>query len=218
MSLQCLDIANKGDEPDTVMNEVKGFEISADRKKMLVRKADDFYILDSDAKGASLNDPKALGKTAVNLSRWTISTNPRDEFRGIFLDAWRMERDFFYDPNMHGVNWPAMRDRYLPLVDRVADRDELNDVIAQMAGELSALHTFVFGGDAAQARRPDRPGRAGRAAAPRRKGRRLCGRAYLRARSRSAQPGASARAPRLARQGRRSHHQHRRRGCADCPR
>ena len=49
---------------------------------------------------------------------------------------------------MHGVNWPAMRDRYLPLVDRVADRDELNDVIAQMVGELSALHTFVFGGDA----------------------------------------------------------------------
>ena len=41
-----------------------------------------------------------------------------------------------------------MRDRYLPLVDRVADRDELNDVIAQMVGELSALHTFVFGGDA----------------------------------------------------------------------
>ncbi len=147
ISLQCLDIANKGDEPDTVMSEVKGFEISADRKKMLVRKADDFYILDSDAKGASLNDPKALAKSAVNLSRWAISTNPREEFRGIFLDSWRMHRDFFYDPNMHGVNWPAMRDRYLPLVDRVADRDELNDVIAQMAGELSALHTFVFGGD-----------------------------------------------------------------------
>ena len=147
MSLQCLDIANKGDEPDTVMSEVKAYEISADRKKMLVRKGDDFYILDSDAKGSSLSDPKALAKLAVNLSRWTITTNPRDEFRGIFLDAWRMERDFFYDPNLHGVNWTAMRDRYLPLVDRVADRDELNDVIAQLAGELSALHTFVFGGD-----------------------------------------------------------------------
>jgi len=112
-----------------------------------VRKGDEFYILDSDAKGSSLTDPKALAKTSVNLSRWTIATNPRDEFRGIFLDAWRMERDFFYDPGMHGVNWTAMRDRYLPLVDRVADRDELNDVIAQLAGELSALHTFVFGGD-----------------------------------------------------------------------
>jgi tricorn protease len=129
------------------MGEVKDYEISADRKKMLLRKADDFYIVDSDAKGSSLGDPKALAKLAVNLSRWTISTNPRDEFQGIFLDAWRMERDFFYDPNMHGVNWTAMRDRYLPLVDRAADREELNEVIAQLAGELSALHTFVFGGD-----------------------------------------------------------------------
>jgi tricorn protease len=49
---------------------------------------------------------------------------------------------------MHGVDWPTMRDRYQPLVDRVADREELNDVIAQMVGELSALHTFVQGGDA----------------------------------------------------------------------
>ena len=49
---------------------------------------------------------------------------------------------------MQGVNWPAMRDRYLPLVDRVSNRDELNDVIAQMVSELSALHTFVMGGDA----------------------------------------------------------------------
>ena len=50
IALQCLDIANKGDEPDTVMGDVKGFEISADRKKILMRKGDDFYILDSDVK------------------------------------------------------------------------------------------------------------------------------------------------------------------------
>ena len=75
------------------------------------------------------------------------TTNPRDEFHGIFLDAWRLERDYFYDRNMQGVNWAAMRDRYLPLVDRVATRDELNAVIAQMVSELSALHTFVGGGD-----------------------------------------------------------------------
>ena len=48
---------------------------------------------------------------------------------------------------MQGVDWNAMRDRYLPLVDRVADRDELNAVIAQMVSELSTLHSFVFGGD-----------------------------------------------------------------------
>ncbi len=148
VALECVDIANKGDEPDTVMHDIKGFEISGNRKKMLVRKGDEFYILDADAKGASLSDPKALGKASINMARWTIMTNPREEFRGIFVDAWRLERDYFYDRSMHGVDWPAMRDRYMPLVDRVADRDELNEVIAQMVGELSALHTFVGGGDA----------------------------------------------------------------------
>jgi tricorn protease len=147
-SLQCLDIANKGDDVDTVMSDVKGFEISLDRKKTLVAKGDNFYILDSGVKAGALSDPKALAKAEINVSRWTYSTNPRDEFRGLFLDAWRLERDYFYDKNMHGVDWVAMRDRYLPLVDRVADRDELNDVIAQMVSELSALHTFVHGGDA----------------------------------------------------------------------
>ncbi len=147
-ALQCLDIANKGDAPETVLGEVKGYEISLDRKKILVSKEDDFLILDSDAKAAGLADPKAIGKATINLSRWSFSTNPREEFRGIFLDAWRLERDYFYDRKMQGVNWAATRDRYLPLVDRVSDRTELNQVIAQMVAELSALHTFVVGGDA----------------------------------------------------------------------
>lgn len=148
LGLQCIDLANKGDDVDTVMADVKEFEISANRKKLLVRKGDDFFIFDSDVKPAALSDPKALARASINLSRWTFSTKPVDEYRGIFLDAWRLERDYFYDRNMHGVNWPAMRDRYMPLVDRVANRDELNLVIAQMVGELSTLHTFVVGGDA----------------------------------------------------------------------
>ncbi|HEY2857189.1 MAG TPA: S41 family peptidase [Terracidiphilus sp.] len=148
IALQCLDVANKGDEADTVMGDVKGFEISADRKKMMIAKGDSFFIFDSDAKGSGTGDPKAQAKASVNLSRWQINVNPREEYRGLFLDAWRLERDYFYDKNMHGVDWPAMRDRYIPLVDRVADRGELNDVIAQMVGELSTLHTFVQGGDA----------------------------------------------------------------------
>ena len=146
--MQCLDIANKDDEVDTVLSDVKSFEISLDRKKLLVSKGDDFYIFDSDVKAGALGDPKTLSKATINLSHWTFTTNPRDEFRGLFLDAWRLERDYFYDRSMHGVNWTAMRDRYLPLVDRVANREELNNVIAQMVSELSALHTFVQGGDA----------------------------------------------------------------------
>ncbi len=151
LAVQCLDIGNKGDELETVLADVKAFEISLDRRKMLISKGDNFYIVDAAVKATALVDPKVLSKAAIDLSHWQISTIPRDEYRGIFLDAWRLERDYFYDRNMHGVDWLTMRDRYLPLVDRVANRDELNDLIAQMVGELSALHTFVSGGDA---RRP----------------------------------------------------------------
>jgi tricorn protease len=147
LALKCLDIANKGEELDTVAADIKSFEISLDRKKMLIAKDRAFYVFDSDLKASGFADQKALGKAAINLSGWSFSTNPRADFRGIFADAWRLERDYFYDRNMQGVDWNAMRARYLPLVDRVSDREELNDVIAQMVGELSALHIFVHGGD-----------------------------------------------------------------------
>jgi tricorn protease len=147
LTLKCVDIANKGDELEAIAGDIKNYEISLDRKKMLIAKDRAFYIVDSDVKAAAFADPKVLAKAAINLSAWSFFTNPRADFHGIFSDAWRLERDYFYDRNMQGVDWNAMRARYLPLVDRVSDREELNDVIAQMVGELSALHIFVRGGD-----------------------------------------------------------------------
>jgi tricorn protease len=73
--------------------------------------------------------------------------DPRVEWRQIFNEAWRLERDFFYDPNMHGMDWKFQKEHYGALVDRINSRDELNDIIAQMIGELSAGHTYVGGGD-----------------------------------------------------------------------
>jgi tricorn protease len=147
-ALACIDLANKGDGAETVLGDVKSFEISLDRKKILLAKGEDFFIIDSSAKAGTLSDPKSLPKAKIDMSHWTIMTNPRAEIRELFMDSWRLERDYFYDRNMHGVDWTQVRNRYLPLVDRVADREELNDVIAQMVSELSALHIFVFGGDA----------------------------------------------------------------------
>jgi tricorn protease len=86
----------------------------------------------------------------VDLKGWTFSLDPRQEWRQMFTDAWRMERDYFYDRAMNGVDWPAMRKKYFPLVDRVADREELSDIFSQMISELSALHMFVRGGDVRQ--------------------------------------------------------------------
>ncbi len=146
-TLQCVDIANKGDKPETLLEGVRMYELSGDGKKLLVRQKDDFYVLEAGVKESALKTPKTMSDAKVDLKDWTFTVTPREEFREMFLDAWRLHRDYFYDRKMHGIDWPAMRDKYLPLVDRVRDRRELSDLLAQMVGELSALHTFVAGGD-----------------------------------------------------------------------
>lgn len=65
----------------------------------------------------------------------------------MFVDAWRMERDYFYDRNLHNIDYQGLLERHRPFVERVSDRAELNDLLAHLVGELSALHTFVRGGD-----------------------------------------------------------------------
>jgi tricorn protease len=79
----------------------------------------------------------------------------------MFVEAWRLERDYFYDPAMHGVDWEKMRDKYLPLVDRVTTRVELSDLMAQMVSELSALHIFVAPGDRRKGQDDVQPGSLG---------------------------------------------------------
>jgi tricorn protease len=76
-----------------------------------------------------------------------MEIDPRAEWQQIFDEAWRLERDFFYDSNMHGVNWPEMKDKYGQLVPYVAHRKDLNYLIGEMIGELCCSHTYVLGGD-----------------------------------------------------------------------
>ena len=144
---ECMDIANKGDKPDVLMDEVLDMELSADRKKLMLRKKNDVFVVDSSTKGDSLKNPKSLADSQVDLKNWTFSVIPSEELREAFYDAWRLHRDYFYAPNMHGVNWNLMRDKYGELVGRVRDREELSDLIASLVSELSVLHTFVVGGD-----------------------------------------------------------------------
>lgn len=83
----------------------------------------------------------------VDESNLVASIYPRLEYQQMFADAWRMLRDYFYDPGMHGVDWDEVFHRYKPLVSRCSKREELDDVLSQMASELSALHVFVYGGE-----------------------------------------------------------------------
>ncbi len=140
--LKGLKINNEDPKLSMIVEDIKGFEVSADRKKMLIRKGKELYVVEVGASTISKLDEKK-----INLSGWSFSLNVREDWRQMFTDAWRMERDYFYDPGMHGVDWDAVYQKYSPLVDRVTTRDELSDLIGRMVGELSALHTSVRGGD-----------------------------------------------------------------------
>jgi tricorn protease len=143
-TLQSAAITNENVEVKTVIDKIKTYELSADGKKLLIHKSDRFAIVDAAAA------PADLAKKEVNLSNWALSVQPRDEWRQMFNEAWRLERDYFYDRAMHGMDWKAMREKYRPLVERVRSRAELSDLVAQMVSELSALHIFVVGGDLRQ--------------------------------------------------------------------
>jgi tricorn protease len=141
-NLVSLKIGNEDLEPQTVVEAVTSYELSLDGKKLLVAKGDNLYVID-----ASGEAPGDLEKEALDLSDWAFPVDPRDEWRQMLVEAWRFQRDFFYDPGLHGVDWPAVLEKHLPLVDRVSDRDELSDLIGQMVSEISALHTYIWGGD-----------------------------------------------------------------------
>ena len=157
--LVAVEIRSRDVETSTVMDDIKAFRLSSDRRKLLVQKSegagkgDALYVFDAGAKA-----PEKLDKARVDLSGLRFSYSPRENWRQIFTDSWRLHRDYFYDKAMHGVDWPANLARHLPLVERVTDRAELNDLIAYMMSELSALHTAVRGGDLRDG--PDEIGRA----------------------------------------------------------
>jgi tricorn protease len=137
-----LEISNIKIDPHTIAGDIKGFALSGDGKKVLIQQSNAFYVFDAEPK-----PPKPDDKKRINLSKWTFAVNLKEEWRQMFLEAWRLERDYFYDPQLHGIDWKGLLDRHLPLVDRVTDRYELSNLIAQLVGELSALHTFVQAGD-----------------------------------------------------------------------
>ncbi len=140
--LKSIKISNADIEVVTVLDGVRSYELSQDGKKIMARKNNEFYIV--DAAPRKISDLK--GKN-VDLSGWSFTIDVREDFRQLFIDAWRLERDYFWDPGMHGLDWDGVRDKYLPLVDRVTTRQELNDLIGMVVGELSALHVSVRGGD-----------------------------------------------------------------------
>lgn len=135
-----LKIFNLKDKKETKLGDCGGYEISFDKKKMLVSKDDSYYVIDLPKFSMELKD-------AVSLADMKIWVDQKAEWQEIFDESWRQMRDFFYDPEMHKVNWEKMKEKYAVLIPYVNHRADLTYVIGEMIGELSIGHSYVGGGD-----------------------------------------------------------------------
>jgi tricorn protease len=150
-TLKTLAISRSAPQIETFAANVREFGLSNDRKHIFYRSfakggPGDMLIVDAGARA-----PADLAKAKVKIDDWAVSSNPRMEWKQMFNDAWRMHRDFLYDAKMRGIDWNAVRTRYAPLVERVTDRAELDDVLGMMVGEVGALHSQIRPGDVRRA-------------------------------------------------------------------
>jgi tricorn protease len=127
-------------EEKTVMAGVNTAVLTGDGKSLLVASKDKHGIIKPEA-DQKIEDPIPTDGLVMDLV-------PKVEWRQIFQDTWRRYRDFFYDPNMHQVDWPVMRERYGKLVEDARTRWDVRNIQANLGAELSAGHTYAFGGDA----------------------------------------------------------------------
>lgn len=127
--------------------DVGQYAVAADGKKLMLRKhSDDKALLIVDG-GDKLGD---TANAKVQTEQWQLAISPQLEWQQMFEDAWLMHRESFFDKKMRGLNWQATKAKYQPLLDRLTDRNELNDIFMQMMGELDSLHSQVRGGDIPQ--------------------------------------------------------------------
>jgi tricorn protease len=124
---------------ESFVTGVQRYSVSADGKKLLYQAAGQWTVT-ATAQAARPGE----GRLTVNLM---ARLDPAVEWKQIFDEAWRIERDFFYAPNLHGADWDAVYTRYAPLVTHVRHRSDLTYVLDQVGGELSVGHSFVRGGD-----------------------------------------------------------------------
>jgi tricorn protease len=118
---------------------VTGFAVSGDGSRILFQSGGQWRVVD-----AARPPDAASGRLTVDLQ---TRVDPPVEWRQIFEESWRYQRDFLYDPNTHGADWGAVHARYEPLLEHVRHRDDLNYVLDKVNGELAVGHSFVRGGD-----------------------------------------------------------------------
>lgn len=142
--LQMFDMDSK--ELSTVMDNIAEYHLSANEKKVLYRSGRSWGI-------ASAAPGQKPGAGRLSFNNMKSLVDYRAEWKQIYNEAWRQERDWFYAPNFHGVDWQAIKARYEVLLPYVTHRADLNYVIGEMVSELCSSHTYVGGGDTPRASR-----------------------------------------------------------------
>jgi tricorn protease len=136
--LHKYDLKNRKDE--VILPKVNRYQISYDKKMMLYASGATWDIVPVSGK-------KEEGKGKLNIKSIEVRIDPINEWNQIFDEAWRINRDYFYATNMHGVDWNAMKEKYSVFLPHLSCRSDLNRVIQWMCSELSVGHHRVGGGD-----------------------------------------------------------------------
>jgi tricorn protease len=136
------------EEEATVLEGVASFSLSANGEKILFSAEDALGIADVAAEQDASNGH-------LDLDNMELVVDPTIEWQQMYVDGWRILRDWFYDPNMHGQDWDAIRAKYEPLVEHVAHRADLDYIFGEIAGEMNAGHIYVQSGDQPSVKRRD---------------------------------------------------------------
>ncbi|MDK2124065.1 S41 family peptidase [Parachitinimonas caeni] len=145
--LKTIAIDNQDVKTELFASDIQDYALSPDRKHLYLRRAASGGAGEQLVVDAGAKLPGDTGHSTLRLSDWTLTISPRQEWRQMFFDAWRMHRDGLFDARLRGVDWQAVRDKYAPLLDRVTERAELQDLLAQMVAEVGTLHSAVYSSD-----------------------------------------------------------------------
>ena len=137
---QMMHLYDLEEREDKDISEIDSYMLSADGKKMLYRKGPKWGIADAGAEP----DPE---KGNLNTESMEVKIDPLAEWPQIFDEMWRINRDYFYDPGMHGADWPAMKEKYEVFLPHLSCRSDLNKVMMWMGSEVGVGHHRIGGGD-----------------------------------------------------------------------
>jgi len=140
-----------------VAKKIKSFRVSMDGSTLIYRQEKKLYINSKvlaekhhDHHGDHDDDYSGHGRGKndwLDLSRVKINIDPISEWKQMYSESWRLQKEHFWTPDMSGINWDNVYKRYLPLLDKVASRSEFSDLIWEMQGELGTSHAYEMGGD-----------------------------------------------------------------------